>query len=230
MTIAQAIRDGIEARIRSGELKPGHRLPVEHELVTAYGCSRATVSKAMASLAAAGLIERRRKAGSFVAPPHLEQAVLAVPDIARIVGERGEVYGWRLAERRAAKATDLADDDPHPGARLFVAGTHLAGGAPFAIERRLIALDAVPGVEEADFEREAPGSWLLARIPWSEARHRIDAVAASRADAKALGVASGAPCLRIERWTWRGASPVTHVVQVFPGDRYSLVARFGPSD
>jgi len=32
-----------------------------------YGCARATVNKAVSALAAAGLIERHRRAGSFVA-------------------------------------------------------------------------------------------------------------------------------------------------------------------
>ena len=60
----------VEARILSGEWPPGHRIPFEHELTARYGCSRMTVSKALTQLAGAGLIERRRKAGSFVTRPH----------------------------------------------------------------------------------------------------------------------------------------------------------------
>ena len=52
----------IEAAILSGELQPGARLPVEHELMERYGCARMTVSKALQSLAAAGLVERRKRA------------------------------------------------------------------------------------------------------------------------------------------------------------------------
>ncbi len=79
MTIEARIRQAIEDRIRSGDWKPGHRIPFEHELVVTWGCSRATVSKALGGLARAGLIERRRKAGSFVAHPQVHSAVLEVP-------------------------------------------------------------------------------------------------------------------------------------------------------
>jgi GntR family transcriptional regulator, arabinose operon transcriptional repressor len=52
--------------IQSGRLTPGQRLPTEAELVRASGASRITVSRAMRDLQAAGLIERRAGAGSFV--------------------------------------------------------------------------------------------------------------------------------------------------------------------
>ena len=36
----------------------------------------------------------------------------------------------------------------------------------------------------------------------------------------------GAACLCVERRTWRDGQGVTRVRQVFPGDRYDLVALF----
>jgi GntR family histidine utilization transcriptional repressor len=66
-----------------------------------YGCSRMTVNKVLTALAESGMIERRRRAGSFVArqPPHLEQVALEIPDIAMEVGSRGHQYGYRLLQR-----------------------------------------------------------------------------------------------------------------------------------
>ena len=90
MTVEARIRRDIEARIHSGEWRPGHRIPFEHELVATYGCARATVSKALGGLAKDGLIERRRKAGSFVAHPQVHSAVLEVPDLAQVIAARGE--------------------------------------------------------------------------------------------------------------------------------------------
>ena len=59
MTVEARIRGDIEARIHSGEWKPGYRIPFEHELVTMYGCSRATVSKALGGLAKDGLVNAK---------------------------------------------------------------------------------------------------------------------------------------------------------------------------
>ena len=51
-------------------------------------------------------------------------------------------------------------------------------------------------------------------------------VAQGRTVAEALDIAIGAPCLVIERHTWRVARPLTSVRLVYPGESHKLVARF----
>ena len=216
---ARRIRDDIEGKIQSGEWKPGTRIPIEQELAARYGCARATVSKALGELVAAGLVERRRKAGSFVAHPPVHSAVMTVPDLAELIAARGEAYRWEahaIVRRKNAGAADT----------LQIDGIHFAADEPFALESRTIELAEVPAAAEANFAVEAPGTWLLAHIPWTSARHVVRAVAATRTEAKALATGSGAACLQLERDTWRGDRPVTHVRQLFRGDRFDLVAEF----
>lgn len=222
MTPARRIREDIETRIHSGDWRPGTRIPFEHELVQIYGCSRATVSKALGALADAGLIERRRKAGSFVAHPPVHSAVMEVPDLAVLIAARGENYRWEAITIRRAAANE--EGVPHPA--LLIEGVHFSGNEPFALERRLISLEEVPEAGDADFAAEAPGTWLLAHIPWTSARHVIRAVAPNRTEAVRLALPSHAPCLELERTTWRSGRPVTHVRQLFRGDRFDLVAEF----
>lgn len=225
MTIEVRIRSDIEGRIHSGEWRPGDRIPFEHELVATYRCSRATVSKALGSLAKAGLIERRRKAGSFVAHPQVHSAVLEVPDLAELIAGRGETYRWELGAIRPAGPSEAK---AIPGPALLVDGVHFGGGEPFALENRAISLSIVPTAAKADFSNEAPGTWLLHHVPWTAAQHRIRAVEASRKEAEALGVRLHAACLELERLTWRAGEPVTQVRQLFRGDRFDLVAEFKP--
>jgi GntR family transcriptional regulator len=52
--------------IARGALAPGDALPTEQTLGNQFGVSRITVRRALADLAAAGLIERRHGVGSFV--------------------------------------------------------------------------------------------------------------------------------------------------------------------
>lgn len=225
MTIDARIRADIEQRIRSGEWAPGHRIPFEHELVSDYGCARATVSKALAALARDGLVVRKRKAGSFVARPHHEAAVLAIPDIEAVVANRGGGYRFvldRRSEARAKSGSVFAPGTP----LLILAGVHHAADGPFAHETRSISLAAAPAARDADFADRAPGGWLLDHIAWNEARHRISAIAATVSLARALGIARGTACLAVDRSTAFGDAPITHVRQVFPGDRYDLVATF----
>lgn len=230
-TLHRRIRAHIEQRILSGAWPPGHRIPFEHELMEEFGCARMTVNKAMAALAEAGLVVRRRRGGSFVAEPRVHAPVLAVPDIRADVEARGRNYGLRLLSRnRRAAAEDCADEAQlAQGDDLLVLEClHLADERPFAIEHRLISLMAAPEAADADFDLTPPGTWLLAAIPWTEAEHRIAATNVDARLAALLDVAPQTACLSVERRTWRGDVHVTHVRQLFPGSDYDLVARFTP--
>lgn len=230
-TLHARIRAEVEARILSGEWKPGDRLPTETELMARYGCSRMTVNKAMASLAATGLISRNRRAGTVVAHPRMHAAVLTIPDIRADIEARGARYGYRalLDELRPPCCLHLGAEGHHLGQTRFVRSVHLADDNPVLIEDRHIFLDAVPAAATADFRSEPPGPWLLGQVPWTEAEHRIAAIAADALTARALEISPGVPCLLVERRTWRGGETLTIAKQVFRGDAFDLTARFGPS-
>ena len=222
----ERIRSEIERQILSGAWPPGARVPGEIELMAQYGCARMTVNKALSALAHAGLVERRRRAGTFVARPRSQSMVLEIADLAREVGARGQTYAWHLRARRELRSALPA----MPGPVLEVEGVHLADGTPLAFEHRLISTAQVPQILAADLAATAPGSWLLAHVPWTEAENRISAAAASPTLARALGIAPGDPCLTVRRRTWRGGDPVTLVHQHFIAERHELVARFGAAE
>ena len=224
----------IEAQIMSGAWKPGHRIPAEHELMAQYDCARMTVSKALSRLATSGLIERRRRAGSFVAAPPLHHAALSIPDIRADIEAHGRGYRIDLLARteRTASAADRAALQIKAGKVLALRCLHFADDAPYALEERLINLGVVPEAAAVDFSTEPPGSWLLGHVPWTEAEHSIAAVGADADTAAALKLERGAACLRLERWTWYDAGAavaperITWVRQTFPGNAFILSAHF----
>ena len=232
LALHQRISAELAERIHSGAWPPGCRIPIEHDLMRQYGCARATANKAVRALADAGLIERRRRAGSFVRSPRVQAAVLDIPELEAEVLRRGQVYGWAMISRRprpldvgVAEESSLSE----PGTDVLeIVGLHLAGGVPFASEQRLINLAVVPEAADVDFAVASPGAWLLDNVPWSEAEHRISALGADRAVAERLQLACGDPCLRLDRWTWRGGDGVTFVRQICPAETFELVARFAP--
>lgn len=226
-SLSERIRQDIEARIMSGAWEPGYRIPPEHELMEAYACSRMTVSKALSGLADRGLVERRKRAGSFVALPTMHRATLDIPDIAAEIEGLGQRHILEIVSRieRGATAEDRAQLAMDRGAVLALRAVHRADGEAFALEERLINLALVPVARDVDFVRESPGRWLLGHVPWTDAKHRITAAAATPETSSLLGVADGAPCLVVERWTWRTAERITYVRQTYPGD-HELTARF----
>lgn len=227
----EKIRVAIAAQIMSGALRPGDRIPFEHELMAEYGCSRMTVNKALSSLATAGLISRQRRRGSFVTRPRIHMAALQIPDMREEIERRGHSYRLDLLSRKLLGAENAAGGagemmrTAHDGRLLSLRCLHLADGVPFATEDRLINLTVVPSAIHVDFSETPPGSWLLGHVPWTEAEHRITATSAGE-QAKLLGVREDKACLVLERWTWRDRESITYVRQVFNGDTFDLIAHF----
>jgi GntR family transcriptional regulator, histidine utilization repressor len=224
----QTIRIDIESRIMSGALRPGDRIPFEHELMAHYGCSRMTVNKALSALASAGLISRQRRRGSFVTRPRIHMAALQIPDISEEIERRGHAYAHDLVDRRVLDADSASGAImrlPGHGHLLSLRCVHRADGRPYAVEDRLINLAAVPAARDADFATVPPGTWLLAHVPWTEAEHRITAAEAGAA-AELLEVRAAKPCLVLERWTWRERDSITYVRLAFDSDNFDLTARF----
>jgi GntR family transcriptional regulator, histidine utilization repressor len=231
-SLHERIRGEIEQRIFSGTWPPGHRIPSEHELTAAYQCSRMTVNKVLTELARTGLIERRRKAGSFVMRTQARSAVLEIQDIQSEVQALGLPYRAEirsLAKRRSLRADRERLELEEAGSVLDIDCLHYAGAAPFCREQRLINLNLVPEAAQQSFADITPGAWLVARVPWTSAEHRIRAEGADAATAAALKLRRGSACLVIERRTWRGGQPVTQVRLTYPGPARELVARFSPS-
>ncbi len=231
-TLNDRIRGEIEARILSGAWPPGYRIPFEVDLAAEYRCSRMTMNKVLVQLARTGLIERRKKSGSFVSQPKAQSAVLQIQDIASEVRSLNLPHSHEilvLANRKANAKDLLRLDVPKSPGVLSILTLHRAGAGGFCLEDRLISLSSVPTAADADFSCVTPGAWLLERVPWSAAEHRISAAVADPHTASQLGIAPGSAVLVVERRTWSVQGPVTQVKLTYPGDRHALVARFTPT-
>ena len=227
----QRILADIQGRILSGQWAAGRRIPVERELMQQYQCSRMTVSKVLTRLAQAGLIERRRRAGSFVRHPVSQSAVLDIPVVRAEVTALGLEYAYQILRRQRRRRTrgknELFGTDG-PLTVIEVDCLHLGGDRPFCLEHRVINLQAVPEAGEETFADLPPGAWLLSRVPWMLGEHHIRAAAASPAIAATLRIRRNTPCLIVERTTRGMDSIITFVRLTYPGDMHQLVASFAP--
>ena len=162
VSLHQRILADISERIVSGDWPPGHRIPFEHELSAEYQCSRMTVNKALSQLAKSGLIERRRRSGSFVTRPRSQAAILEIHDIKAEVQALGRPYRYELvgAQRppRHGRRPAASSMWPRPAAWSSLSCRHFAGKKPFCLEKRLISLAAVPGSGGRELRRASrPG-------------------------------------------------------------------------
>lgn len=232
---AQSLHDrimgDIQSHIVSGRWAPGFRIPFETDLAAQYGCSRMTANKVLTQLSRAGLLERKRKLGTFVKAPQAQSAVLEIHDIEREIKALGLDYEFQLFVRDVHDATDTDMSRlslETPGQVLELSCIHLASERPFCLEERLINLKAVPEAQNMDFSTEPPGGWLLKQVPWIEAEHTISSVPADCDESRHLEIDEGAPCLVVERRTRNDERNVTWARLIYPGQQHKLVAKFTP--
>ncbi len=226
------IRRSLAQAILSGAWPAGTKVPGELALTGHYATSRMTVHKAIQSLAAEGLVARRPKAGTVVTARARERPVFELWDAADAVLRAGGQYGYRLLASGPAPAdlpmrAELGIEPAQPA--IALACLHLADNRPFQFEERIVDSIAAPGIVDQPLDDVSPGQWLLANVPWTEARHRISARGVPADIAGYLGIAQDAACLVVERRTWNGAMPVTLVRFWHPGDDHQIEGRFRPS-
>lgn len=225
------ILGALRKALLEGALVPGDQLPKETELAASHGVSRMTMNKVLTQLTAEGYLVRRKRSGTFVAQPRSQSAVMEINDIEQEVTARGLPYRWQLRtmelrELTEAEASALDMDDE--GKVLVIEGLHLAKDQPFCLELRAINPETVPEALVQPFEKVIPGQWLLRRVPFSRANHRVRAISASGRDARLLDCALGTACLEILRKTRLEQSWVTQVRLLYPGESHQLVAEFTP--
>jgi DNA-binding FadR family transcriptional regulator len=98
----QVLADALRARIITGELRPGEKLPIEPDLSVQYGVSRSTVREALRVLASQNLIATTRgvSGGSFVAYPKPEQIAGYLGASLRLLTQADSLTIGQLAEAR----------------------------------------------------------------------------------------------------------------------------------
>jgi GntR family histidine utilization transcriptional repressor len=214
----EEIRAEVLGRIRARIWPPGALIPGEEALAEEFGVSRATVNRALTELARAGLVERKKKAGTRVAALPIRRATFEVPVIRAEVQSRGQAYGIRLIRQETMRPPlsvalrlgwPVLGGEPQ-GAMLCLETLHLADGRPHAHELRWLNLAALPETLP-DFAAISANEWLVAHVPFVTGDIAFSAEAAGEEVARAMDLTPGTPVFVTERCTWGEDIPVTWV-------------------
>ncbi|WP_340693750.1 GntR family transcriptional regulator [Hyphomonas sp.] len=226
----QAVQEEVVRRIHGGVWNQGDLIPNEADLAKEFGCARATVNRALQSLADSGLLDRRRKAGTRVAMFPVRKATLEIPLIRKEIGDKGHTYGYtQISRRRVALPSPVALKMALPrGTKvLHLLCVHTADSKPYVIEERWINPDAVPAVDSVDFSQISPNEWLLKNVPYSAGDIAFSAMSADKPVAALLECKTGEGLFVIDRSTRRDTQAITSVRLIFsPGYRMSTTLSF----
>jgi GntR family histidine utilization transcriptional repressor len=212
------VRDEVLRRIHTRAWPPGSIIPNEIDLAREFGVARATVNRALQTLALEGWLDRRRRAGTRVARHQAAQARLAIPIMRREIEASGRVYAHDLRRRALATLPPEVEEAlgvPACGAWLHLCALHRADGAPYAVEDRWVNPEAAPGLAEATLVEENANEWLLEHVPFTHGTLTIGAGHPDAMAVDALGASPTTPLLVLERSTWDGERPITWVRLTF---------------
>ncbi len=226
------IEQWLMAGITRGDIVTGQRLPPERDLAAALRVSRMTLRQALDGLARRGVLVRLpgRAGGAFVAEPRID---------CDLTGVSGFTEQMRRAQRtagaRVLSAHTVTADDEVAGALALAPGASVhevvrvrsADAAALALERSWLPAAALPDL----LEHPLTGSiYALLDRGYGLAPHTaveyLEPVTAQGPDAAALGVAVGAPLMRVER-TARAVSglPVEFARDLYRSDRVRMMVR-----
>lgn len=219
----QTVEEEVRRRINAREWPPGEMIPNEVDLAEEFGCARATVNRALQRLADAGLLDRRRRAGTRVALHPIRKARLDIPIIRHEIEAKGLTYNYSLLSRKklVPNAGVQARMQSEAGVRLLhIEGLHMASGAPYAHENRWINLSALPDAAKVDFSQQSPNEWLVLNVPFEGGDITFSAISARANEAAGLSCEEGTALFVVERTTWASKHILTYVRLTFaPGYR-----------
>ncbi|MDQ7071102.1 MAG: GntR family transcriptional regulator [Rhodobacterales bacterium] len=210
----QSIHAEILRRISTRVWAPGAQLPKDVELAAEFGCSRSTINRAMRELADAGLLDRRRKAGTRVALHPIRKATLEIPIVRRDVEARGGIYRHQLLGREVTIAPLLITSKLglETGAEmLHLPALHFSDGAPYMVEDRWVNPAAIPAILEVEFTTTSANEWLVQNAPLTTGDISFSATNATAQQAGMLQATEGDALFAIERSTWVDDVAVTNV-------------------
>jgi GntR family transcriptional regulator len=223
------IRSVIWKRIETGQLKPGDVVDSERELARIHQVSLMTARHALTSLEREGVVERRRGAGTFVAPPkiHFNKLMSYTEQMA----SRGLVACSRVL------CIKLIDREPEIAARLALPPNsqlvkmerlRQAANEPFALESCYLSAEEFGGLVSAGLGRNSLFSTLEHDygIELAHADEEVDATAADPRIAELCGVPRGTPLLRIRQviYSTKGKATI-YVIGFYRSDRHTLLIR-----
>ena len=229
-TLHSQLHDTLLAKIRSGEYKPGEKLPTEAQLIETYGVSRMTVRRALDDLRRDGLVERKPALGTFVTEPSLNAQISglhSLTDEITALGLKPSSILLDLQYPAASKEVSQQLQISEGSEVLRLDRVRSADGRPFYVAQSFLNVQLFPELKTIDYA--SPQLSLLdsyRTVLGSEAERMTQLLSAASAPPlaqKAFGIKSDAPVLVFERVVYlAGNRPVEYVKAYFRGESYKF--------
>ena len=200
--VEESIRQDIANRL----YLPGQSIPTELELQEKFNVSRETIRKAVANLVLAGLLEKRKGVGTFVAHHKIVHRLGRLYGSTEEILARGTVPGTKFIARKEINPshTMLREMNLEKGARVIkIKRLRLIDEEPVAILSSCLPKDLVPDLIQVKFKNNSLYMTLEDVYGFSlgEGDEVIEAGSIGKKDANLLKIGEKTPILVVKRLT-----------------------------
>jgi GntR family transcriptional regulator len=227
--VYKKIQNTIRKRIETADLRPGDAVASERELAKTHKVSLMTARHALAGLEREGIVERRRGAGTFVAAPKIH--------FNKLMSYTEHMASRGLPPRSRVLVAKIIHDEQEVAARLGLSASsslvkierlRLTGEEPFALEICYLPAVEFSGLVTAPLGKSSLFATLYHDygVELAYADEEIDATAAGANVFELLGLAKGAPLLRIRQviYSTKGKATI-YGVGFYRSERHTLFIR-----
>lgn len=228
MTLYDRIKDDLLAKIKDGTYPEGQTIPSELELADLYGVSRPTIRQALQILVSDGYLEKRRKRGTVVTKPKVNQSftmdIRSFEDAMRLAGRMPKTNV--LVFKRERARGDIADRLELPkGAEVFkLVRLRYADELPNVFVESYIPCNAYPGLDSFDFnETSLYNAMDTCGKPVMTARRKLEVIKADGPTSALLDVEADDPLILFHTVARDGdGRPAEYSIATYRGESNSF--------
>jgi len=229
------IEEELRGMVESGELGPKTKAPSEIELSKRFGVSRMTARKAVDKLVGEGILVRHAGKGTFVAQPKIAPSNFSTRlSFSSAMAQLGFQVETKVLEQNVMRAPTIVARDLrlHSGALVvYLRRLRLVEGQPAAIHIAYLPA-TYAGILDSDLTGSLTEAISNMGIEIVDADDSVEAVLATKADARLLKITENTPLIRVQGLAYaKGAVPVRYTEALYRGDRFRLNLSHGsPND
>ena len=222
----QQLKEKLREEIASGVYKSGEQLPSERAFSQKNGISLITVRKALAELAAEGIIDKKQGKGSFVAIPKYGRDYTSIMSFSEACRMEGLRPGSSLIVRRIERVDEnIARILRLEGDQLavYISRLRTVNEEPMVIENSYFSLEYSFLLKE-----DLSGSLFdllrsRLQVEITSSRKTIEICRAQSDDAKLLNVTRNSPLMLVKSIAFmQNDQPAYYCTQIINGERYKL--------
>ncbi len=228
------IAESLMARIESGELSAGDRLPPERALSEMLGVNRLTLRRALRVLAGEGLLVRRQGKGTYIARPKIERHAGSLVSFTRGMQRSGYTPGAKIVSFTQSPVDASLSKElqlPTSAVVYLIHRLRTLNREAVLLERYTISAAKFPDLQRFDLESRSLYEVFEQEygITVRRARQSLEPVSATEYEARLLQVEPGAPLMLERRLSFdEKGRPVEQGKDLYRGDRFRFVTEIAP--